>query len=45
MNSSRKLPWLSGLVAAFLGALWMIGQVIEGIVSVVAGLLSTPPPI
>jgi hypothetical protein len=44
MNSSRKLPWLSGLVMAAIGALALIARVAFGLVNILGELLSTPPP-
>ena len=40
----RRGPWLSGLIVALLGAVWMIVQVLGGVVGLVSGLLSAPPP-
>ena len=37
---NRRGPWLSGLIAALIGAVWMIGQVIGGVVSMIADTLS-----
>jgi hypothetical protein len=37
---TRRGPWLSGLIVALLGAVWMIGQVLGGVVSLMSGLLS-----
>lgn len=37
---NRRGPWLSGLIAAGIGAVWMIGQVIGGVVSMVTDTLS-----
>ncbi len=39
-KKARKAPWLSGLLFALLGAVWMIGQVAAGIVGLIANLLS-----
>jgi hypothetical protein len=36
----RRGPWLSGLIAAVIGAVWMIGQVIGGVVSMITDTLS-----
>jgi hypothetical protein len=33
---------MSGLVFALLGAVWMIGQVVSGIIRLLADLLSVP---
>ncbi|MBU8813184.1 MULTISPECIES: hypothetical protein [Mycolicibacterium] len=41
-KKARKGPWLSGLLIALLGAVWMIGQVAAGIVGLIANLLSAP---
>jgi hypothetical protein len=38
--NTRRGPWLSGLIVALLGAVWMIGQVLGGVVSLMSGLLS-----
>jgi hypothetical protein len=37
---TRRGPWLSGLIAALLGAAWMIGQVLGGVVSLITDALS-----
>ena len=37
---NRRGPWLSGLIAALIGAVWMIGQVIGGVVSMITDTLS-----
>lgn len=39
---NRRGPWLSGLIVALTGAVWMIGQVASGIIGLLADLLSTP---
>ena len=36
----RRGPWLSGLIAALIGAVWMIGQVMGGVVSTITDTLS-----
>lgn len=41
-SKNRRGPWLSGLAAALLGAVWMIGQVAAGIVGLVVQILSAP---
>lgn len=41
---TRRGPWLSGLIVALLGASWMIGQVLGGVVSMVGRLLSVDSP-
>jgi len=38
--NNRRGPWLSGLIAAGIGAVWMIGQVIGGVVSMITDTLS-----
>jgi len=37
---NRRGPWLSGLIAALIGTVWMIGQVIGGVVSMITDALS-----
>lgn len=37
--STRRGPWLSGLVFAVLGAVWLIVQVVGGVVSWVEGIV------
>ena len=37
---NRRGPWLSGLIAALIGAAWMIGQVIGGVASMITDTLS-----
>ena len=37
---NRRGPWLSGLIAALIGAVWMIGEVIGGVVSMITDTLS-----
>jgi hypothetical protein len=37
---NRRGPWLSGLIAAGIGAVWMIGQVIGGVDSMINDTLS-----
>jgi hypothetical protein len=44
MNSSRKVPWVSGLILAAIGALALIARVGFGLVNILGELLSTPPP-
>lgn len=40
----RRGPWLGGLVCAVIGSLWMIGQVIGGVVSMTSELISDAGP-
>jgi hypothetical protein len=40
----RRGPWLSGLIVALIGAVWMIGQVIGGVVSMVGDVISDAVP-
>jgi hypothetical protein len=40
----RRGPWLSGLVCAVIGSVWMIGQVIGGVVSMTSDLVSDAVP-
>jgi len=44
MNSSRKFPWLSGLIAAAVGALCLIARVVAGLINILGELMSAPPP-
>jgi len=39
----RRGPWLSGLILAVLGTVWLIAQVIGGVVAWVEGELVDPP--
>lgn len=43
---TRRGPWLSGLIVGVIGAVWMIGQVLGGVVSMITDALSVqmPPP-
>ena len=36
---TRRGPWLSGLIVALVGAVWMIGQVLGGLFSMLGDLL------
>jgi hypothetical protein len=40
----RRGPWLGGLVFAVIGSVWMIGQVIGGVVSMTSDLISVAVP-
>ena len=37
---TRRGPWLSGLIVALVAAVWMVGQVIGGVVSMITDTLS-----
>lgn len=39
MRKTRRGPWLSGLLVALIGAVWMAGQVIGGVIGMVTGIL------
>lgn len=39
MRKTRRGPWLSGLFVALIGSVWMAGQVIGGVIGMVAGIL------
>ena len=39
MRKTRRGPWLTGLFAALIGAVWMTGQVIGGVIGMVSGIL------
>jgi hypothetical protein len=41
---TRRGPWLSGLIFALIGAVWMIGQVVGGVVSLITDALSAGLP-
>ena len=41
---TRRGPWLSGLIVALVAAVWMVGQVLGGVVSLVGGVLSVDMP-
>lgn len=43
VNESRRLPWLSGLIAAIAIAGWLIYAVIADAVSVITGLIDATP--
>lgn len=40
---ARRGPWLSGLIAALALMVWMVGQVIGGMLAMTADMLSTFP--
>ena len=42
MRAEQRGPWLSGLLVALVGAVWMIGQVLGGVVSFLIHLLQNP---
>jgi hypothetical protein len=39
----RRGPWLSGLILALLGTVWMVGQVVGGLISMAGDLMTTFP--
>jgi hypothetical protein len=39
VNDSRRFPWLSGLVAAIVVALALMAMVVDGVMSVINGLV------
>jgi len=41
---TRRGPWLSGLIVALIGAVWMIGQVIGGFLTWVVDLINPVDP-
>lgn len=41
VNDSRRLPWLSGLIAAITIAAWLIYAVIADAVSVITSVIDT----
>jgi hypothetical protein len=40
----RRWPWMSGLVCAVIGSVWMVGQVVGGVVSMTGDLISGAGP-
>jgi hypothetical protein len=40
MAGQRRGPWLSGLIVALAGALWLCAEVVGGVVQLVAGWLA-----
>lgn len=39
----RRGPWLSGLIVALLGAVWLVGQVLCGVVSLAVDAVGVVP--
>ncbi len=44
MRKTRRGPWLSGLIVALIGAVWMAGQVIAGAMGLLGDLMFPPDP-
>jgi hypothetical protein len=44
MNSSRKAPWISGLMAAAVVAVWLMVLVVHGAISVIGDAIAATPP-
>lgn len=44
MRKTRRGPWLSGLIIALIGAVWMVGQVIAGAIGLLGDLMFPPDP-
>jgi hypothetical protein len=42
--NTRRWPWLSGLIVALIGAVWMIGQVVGGLGAMAGQLLPAAGP-
>jgi hypothetical protein len=40
MSGQRRAPWLSGLIVALLGAVWLCVEVAGGVVQLVLGWLA-----
>lgn len=43
-RKTRRGPWLSGLIVALIGAVWMAGQVIAGVIGILGDLMFPPDP-
>lgn len=41
MNDSRKLPWLSGLLAAVFVAVWLVANAVSGVLALNVAVVST----
>lgn len=43
---ARRGPWLSGLILALVATVWMVGQVLGGLVAMASDIVSNPtgPP-
>ena len=39
VSGQRRGPWLSGLIVALLGAVWLCAEVVAGVVQLVAAWL------
>ena len=42
MNDSRRFPWLSGLIAAIVIAVWLIYEAVAGVMSLIDGAVDSP---
>jgi hypothetical protein len=40
MSAQRRAPWLSGLIVASLGAVWLCAEVVGGVVQLLLGWLA-----
>jgi hypothetical protein len=40
MAGERRGPWLSGLIVALLGAMWLCAEVVGGVVQLVVGWIA-----
>ena len=45
VRMTRRGPWLSGVVAALLGAGWMAGQVLGGVIAMARDVVHTGDPL
>jgi hypothetical protein len=38
VNDSRRLPWLSGLAAAIVVVVWLIAEMLNGVINLISSL-------
>jgi len=44
VRKTRRGPWLSGLIIAVIGSVWLAGQVIGGAIGLLGDLMFPPDP-